>query len=753
MLMLVRQFLALWVVVLLSFVSKNSFSATRTGEFYYIDLGAGKAVITSYDGSYEDTVTVPNTIDGLSVISISNTFKYSDVSKLTLPNSIGAIEQNAFQECVALSALTIPVNITNIQSYAFLGCTGLKTLTFSVGTNRISWGDGAFQGCTKLSQIEIPDRVREISEHLFDRCSSLSNVVVQGEFEKIGAYAFQNTTSLKNLVFQSNVMAVLHNTYPPEGFYGGPDIGSYREGAFEGSGLTNALFRGDVTTIESFAFRKMPNLRTIYFEGDVKNIGSNAFELCPSLETLVVGGGVDRLGSYLFKNSPSLTNIVFYGGVKTIGDLAFAGASQLRTLALPEGLVQIGERAFDGCSGLKELFLLCTNPPNWGPGAFRGCANLTIYYPADAPNWKNFNNYGNRPARPFQTNLTITWPMAESLRLGKKLADSSLTNGSAKFEGTTNQVPGTFAFADTNIQPPAGITAQSVIFTPGVWYLGEKTNPVSVQVYSNIPEIQVPNTLTYPVGKAFAYTIPATDSPRRFTIQGLPAEIQGDLTQGQISGVPAKVGSFPLRVTAQNDEAPPGSASLVLKFTKGTPVISGPPVGSDLRAGQPLAKSLLAGGTAVTDLGPTEGKFVWQVPDRRLPAGSHQPVVRFIPSDTANFRSVSFSIPLKILGITNNLAPTRLIQGNFTGEAYRVLANFEPTRIQVQGLPPGLSLDPKTRVVSGRPSQTGEFVATFIVFDETGPLAAQKTFTIVSPRLKNYLQQALAFLGMPSAVP
>jgi hypothetical protein len=58
---------------------------------------------------------------------------------------------SAFQDCSGLASVTIPNSVTEISSWTFYGCRGLISVT--IGNKVDSIGYGAFAGCKKLSDV------------------------------------------------------------------------------------------------------------------------------------------------------------------------------------------------------------------------------------------------------------------------------------------------------------------------------------------------------------------------------------------------------------------------------------------------------------------------------------------------------------------------------------------------------------------------------------------------------------------------
>ncbi|MGM9644588.1 MAG: leucine-rich repeat domain-containing protein, partial [Eubacteriales bacterium] len=96
--------------------------------------------------------------------------------------SVTRIGESAFEDCSGLTSITIPDSVTSIGESAFYGCSGLEIVTIPDSVTSI--GGHAFYACSGLIDITIPNSVTSIGEDAFSRCSDLSSITFNGTMEQ-----------------------------------------------------------------------------------------------------------------------------------------------------------------------------------------------------------------------------------------------------------------------------------------------------------------------------------------------------------------------------------------------------------------------------------------------------------------------------------------------------------------------------------------------------------------------------------------
>lgn len=116
------------------------------------------------------------------------------------------IKKGAFQYCSKLTSVIIPENVITIGDNAFMKCSSLTNMTIYGSVETI--GKSAFNECSILTNVTIPDSVITIGDSAFCYCSSLTNVTIPDSVNTIGKEAFYNCSSLIHMTMGNSITSI-----------------------------------------------------------------------------------------------------------------------------------------------------------------------------------------------------------------------------------------------------------------------------------------------------------------------------------------------------------------------------------------------------------------------------------------------------------------------------------------------------------------------------------------------------------------
>ncbi len=156
-------------------------------------------------------------------------------------------------------------------------------------------GDRAFEGCSGLTDVSLPEGLKTIKKYAFEGCSGLKGISLPGSLNSISQYAFKDCSALESVNLPEGL------AYIGDGAFSGCI-------SLEGIGLPKIM-----TSVKYGLFEGCTSLTSISLPKDVATIGGNAFKGCIRLAGISLPEGVTFISTDAFKNCNALTNVYFAG--------------------------------------------------------------------------------------------------------------------------------------------------------------------------------------------------------------------------------------------------------------------------------------------------------------------------------------------------------------------------------------------------------------------------------------------------------
>ena len=354
--------------------------SSSSGNLTFMPLANDSYGVVAGNARYLEEITIPETYNGKPVTTIlESAFSGAiNLKKITIPNSIVSVGDNAFYNCgnleynekdnglylgnaenpylifvkakdATITRCDINANTIAICDNAFYGCTEISVLNVPNSVKNI--GSYAFKGCSSVGLINIPDGCTYIGTETFADCSTLQKISIPASVSNISKSAFRDCVSLSEVNFAngSTLVGIANET-----FAGCKSLKTIRI-------PKSVSYIGDnkaLTTING-AFNGCKLLEAVTFEKDsqLKQIGNFAFNGCEKLTTISLPESVNQIGSSAFKGCKALKSITIPDNVLTIAPQTFYDCKSLKTISLSNKLTKIGSEAFTACESLNNVII------------------------------------------------------------------------------------------------------------------------------------------------------------------------------------------------------------------------------------------------------------------------------------------------------------------------------------------------------------------------------------------------------------
>lgn len=314
------------------------------------------SVLYNYKGDIIGSYVVPNSILYITDRALDSK---SSLTSITLGSGVTNIGKNVFNNCSNLSSIVVDSNnvtydsrdncnaiIKTASNTLIAGC---KNTVIHISVTVI--GESAFNGCTGLTSITIPDGVTIIGNGAFRNCSNLTTVALPNSIRSTGPISFQgspiSTVSINNVECLCNIKC---------------------------DSRSNMWTNNDNTEVR------------VYINGE-------------ELTDVAIPYGVTEINSG-FHGLKYIKSVVIPDSVTTINDYAFKDCKGILTVTIGSGITSIRQYAFERCISLQSFTIKTTIPPTVSKGYLDSTNDCPIYVPPSSVNAyktaSGWSTYANR---------------------------------------------------------------------------------------------------------------------------------------------------------------------------------------------------------------------------------------------------------------------------------------------------------------------------------------------------------------------
>ena len=339
------------------------------------------SVTTIREWSFSNCSSLTNIIIPSSVTTIRKRAFYNctSLTSITIPSSVTTISEDAFLGCTSLTTIyceaeSQPKGWDSNWKYSananviwdYFGGNGIynEEFSYAVCGNQ----KNKYIKITKYSgskeNVAIPESIEglyvtTIDSRAFEDCTSLISVTIPNSVTAIGEWAFSGCTSITTIYCEVESQ--------PKGWASNWLIGTNAKVAWGcvGSSTYND-FTYDICISDGNKYLAITGYN-----------GKNSEIEIPSIINEI---NVTTIRERAFYNCTSITSITISSSVTTISKNAFLGCTSITSITIPSSVTTIGECAFEDCTSLTTIYCETESRPKGWDSNWNGYATSNIVW-------------------------------------------------------------------------------------------------------------------------------------------------------------------------------------------------------------------------------------------------------------------------------------------------------------------------------------------------------------------------------------
>lgn len=346
----------------------------ETANIDFADEEVKRVCVENWDTNGDGELSVE---EAEAVTTLNNAFKNNNkivsFDELKFFTGITRLEMDDFSYCSNLTTISLPNSLTSTDQNVFVWCTSLSQIEWP-DNDGFTLGLGLFQFCT-FRTITLPANLTYFTGTIFSRCENLAEILV----DEANPY-YQ---SIDGVVYSKDRKTIV--AYP-----GGKETTEY-------------TILDEVEEVGYGAFSGCSKLLQLNIPPTVSKLNRSCFNDMPALQSLTIPENVTEIPPYCCAWDFALEEVNIPCHTTTIGRNAYAGI-KFGGIVLPSTLQYIDFHAFYDADEqiLKEVISEITEPSAISHMAFydnttKSFTSATLYVPKGTKEkyealegWKNF---------------------------------------------------------------------------------------------------------------------------------------------------------------------------------------------------------------------------------------------------------------------------------------------------------------------------------------------------------------------------
>ena len=352
--------------------SKNIFGSSSDSTLKYITLHRNTTTIGSYALYGCKTLTGISHSDGVVALGGYAMAGCVELVKYRFAPYTQSVGNNAFASDTKLGSVTNFENtkVSQVAQNVFSQCSSL--ISISLPNTITAIGDRAFEGCSKLTSMDLSKtKTTTIGTSAFASCGNLGTIIFPTTLTIIGTSAFKDDTNLRSVQnLEKTIVSIIN-----------------KNAFLECKNLSSVKLPQTLSTLGESAFEGCSNLTAVSgFENTaVKILEARTFANCSSLSTLSLARGLTEIRTEALIGCSILRNLDTLSTTKVtkIGVRALKDTAGLTSISLPTSIfVSFAQSAFEN-SGVQKINNLknCSKFKSFGASSFMNSGLKEIEFP------------------------------------------------------------------------------------------------------------------------------------------------------------------------------------------------------------------------------------------------------------------------------------------------------------------------------------------------------------------------------------